>query len=1001
MKLFCRSISGVLFAMLSFFILPVSAKSEMVITAPELKIKTSQEKKESYTSFPARKETGEQVIRFVKTSKRDYCGFYLSSARKLPDFNRIAIEFRLAETAPLENFTLCLKDADGEILQYILNGAGRKNGTLRFLIDRHLAPDHSWGKKKNGKIDFPVFLSGGTFRFQKGDGILELKEVSVEILDPLTKPPELSLRLPEHGFAFLNPADRNGTMILQNKSEVPVKASLSFTVADWNGTVVEKKSGIYSLNRKESREIPFRVPLQYGVYRVKYWSVLLDGTKEADMGEFRFASIRLAKAGERTGGEFLFGICSQHLPHLSPELMRKEIAAAAAAGAGILRFCSYWDIMERKKDSWDFAPLDRVFTAMERHGLKSQVLHSRLPKWAVARTWKPVSGRKKPGRALPDFHAWRRFNRIFAERYAGRCAFIEIWNEPDLFSFADFSTEDYLALLKIAAEEIRKTDSNVKILSGGFATLYPPTVSNGSRDVVQRTMAEGKNDYDVFASHNHGTLRTSCRLELTRYEKLKKQYGSHKPWYLNEAGLSTRNYGEMIQAAETFRKPLFCWSRGIMAYNWYNLRDDGNDRLNKEHNFGLLLHNFQPKPSYLTFNMLTDLYGRAKFVRTIADNQNYTLLEFQDGGTRLFANWHNLHQFRKQILLFGSVSGKASLVDLFGNEQELTVKDGVIRLEVGESPSTLKITGQKEDPVYCGEMFRFHGNTTFLPGKEERVLLEVFNPSVREISVRFRFETVNSLKIRPQKGGMRIPARSSRKIALRILGKEEGNLSDGNRLCLALGARAEEVFPLPFEFVHTPSMNRFPENPDYVLNRVEQVSVQIPSDPEHEPYVWKGPEDLSGRIFLMLNRKEFRLRIEVTDDIHSQKFAGEELWCGDSVQFAVVPFGVSGFWRFGLSCRPNGTGEVFLWDAPLKKNAVNAVERTRLTVSRNEKNRKTVYEFSAPSEMLGIDQLPFRFNLLLNDNDGNFRESFLSIAPGLGRGWTPDLFPLLKIRNRE
>ena len=998
MKMICKRSVGILFA--AMFLFSVSLPAEpVVIAAGDLKLKTPPMKKESYTSSLVTRKTGEQVIRFVKTSKKDYCGFYLSPPERLPDFDRIAVEFRLAETAPLENFTLRLIDSDGENLQYKWNGPEIKNGTIRFLIDRHLPPDHSWGKKKNGRIDFPVSLSGGTFRFQNGDGILEMKEVALEILEPYTEPPELSLCLPEHGFAFLNPADQNGEMILRNKSERPVRASLSFSVADWNGNAAEEKSGIYSLNGKESRKIPFKIPLQYGVYRVKYWSVLLDGTKQTKEGEFRFASIRLAKAGERTGGEFLFGICSQHLPHLTPELMRKEIAAAAAAGAGIIRFCSYWDIMEKKKDRWDFAPLDRVFSTMEQHGMKSQILHSRLPKWAVAKNWKPVSNRKRPGRALPDFNAWRRFNRVFAERYAGRCAYIEIWNEPDLFSFADFSTEDYLTLLQIAAQEIRKADSNVKILSGGFATLYPPSASNGNRDIVLRTMTEGKNNYDVFASHNHGTLLTSCRLELNRYEKLKNQCGDSKPWYLNEAGLSSRNYSEMVQAAETFRKPLFCWSRGIMGYNWYNLRNDGNDRLNKEHNFGLLLHNFQPKPSYLTFNMLTELYGHAKWIRTVADNQNFTVLEFQNAGTRLFAHWHNLHRFRKQTLLFGNVSGKASLVDLFGNERELAVKDGVVRLEVGEYPSTLKIAGQKEEPVYCGEMFRFHGNTTFLPGKEERALLEVFNPSVRESTVRFRFETEKSLNIRPEKGVLRIPARSSRKIAVRVLGKGEGDFSDGNRLCLALGAQAEEAFPLPFEFVHAPSSDHFPEEPDYVLNRVEQVSIQVPSDPEHEPYVWKGTADLSGRIFLMLNRKEFRLKVEVTDDIHSQKFSGEELWRGDSIQFAIVPLVVSGFWRFGLSLRPDGKGEIFLWDSPLKMNAVEAVERTRLTVSRNEKDRKTVYEFSAPSGMLGIDRHPFRFNLLLNDNDGEFRESFISIVPGLGRGWTPDLFPLLKSRN--
>ena len=37
----------------------------------------------------------------------------------------------------------------------------------------------------------------------------------------------------------------------------------------------------------------------------------------------------------------------------------------------------------------------------------------------------------------------------------------------------------------------------------------------------------------------------------------------------------------------------------------------------------------------------------------------------------------------------------------------------------------------------------------------------------------------------------------------------------------------------------------------------------------------------------------------------------------------------------------------------------------------------------------------FRFNLLVNDNDGEGRESYIAIAPGIGESKTPDEYPVV------
>lgn len=989
----------ILFSMSLFFSTALFAESQ-VRNAADLKITTSPAQKDSYRSEPVKNGDGKEVIRFTKTAPENFCEFSFNPALKLPNFDRLSVVFHLGEADPLSNFSLRLIDADREILQYTLYAPKTGNGTICFEIDRNASPTGSWEKKKNGKIDFPVSLLGGTFRFQKGKGTLELRSLETEVLKPYAMPPSVRPRLPASGLALWDPADKTAELMIENVTEAPVKADISFAVTDLNGKVLEERNSVCSLKGGECIGVPFTIPAGYGVYTVRYKSVLADGKKEMLEGSFRFASMVPAKKGERTRGEFLFGICSQHLIWFSPEMLRKEIAAIAAAGAGIVRFCSYWDVVEKRENIRDFSSLDRVFDTLEEYGLKSQVLHSRLPAWAVSREWKPVANREKPGRALPDFKAWQNFNRTFAERYAERCSCIEIWNEPDLYQYADFTTDDYLKLLNAAAEEIRKAAPKVKILSAGFASVPTPAWTGGNPDIVRRTVAEGKNDYDIFALHNHGTL-PSCGQNLERYRDLQKRYGDAKTFYITEAGLSTRNYSEMVQAMETFRKPLFYWSRGGMAYNWYSIRNAGNNRRNNEHNFGLLLADYQPKPSYVTYNMLTTLYGRAKFIRTVADHDKFTLLEFQNGEDRLFADWNNLHSYQKQIVAFSGVSGKASVVDLFGNERPLPVRNGTVHLEIGEYPSTLKISGQPDVPVFCGEAVRFNGGTIFVRGRKGEVSLELFNPSGEEQRTRFRFETSRTLKIVPESGTVQIPAHSSRKIALQVFAENDHETVPSDRLLLASDGLPEEGLPVPFEFVRTPSAAGFPSVPDFTLDNVGQLSVLVPSEQEFAPYVWNGPSDLSAKVFLMLNRNEFKIRIEVTDDVHSQKFSGTDLWKGDSVQFAIIPVGSGYTWRFGLSRRSNASPEVFLWTVPRGKTIADSLAKTRLTTSRDEEKHKTLYEVSMPSEMLGIDGRPFRFNLLVNDNDGELRESFISAAPGYGREWTPNAFPLLKMKDAE
>ncbi|UKI33488.1 MAG: hypothetical protein L6W00_08645 [Lentisphaeria bacterium] len=81
-----------------------------------------------------------------------------------------------------------------------------------------------------------------------------------------------------------------------------------------------------------------------------------------------------------------------------------------------------------------------------------------------------------------------------------------------------------------------------------------------------------------------------------------------------------------------------------MGYNWYNLREKGELYApgHYERHFGLLTTEFEPKPAYLAFNMLSANYRNAEFTDRIPVGKEISALRFRgtDGGA-LLALWSN------------------------------------------------------------------------------------------------------------------------------------------------------------------------------------------------------------------------------------------------------------------------------------------------------------------------------------------------------------------------
>lgn len=91
-----------------------------------------------------------------------------------------------------------------------------------------------------------------------------------------------------------------------------------------------------------------------------------------------------------------------------------------------------------------------------------------------------------------------------------------------------------------------------------------------------------------------------------------------------------------------------------------------------------------------------------------------------------------------------------------------------------------------------------------------------------------------------------------------------------------------------------------------------------------------------------------------------------------------------------VTCDSRGSG-AFDWAA--------AAAELDLAVSRDEGAKLTRYRLNIPFDAIGLTPADaaegFRFNLMVNDNDGPKRESCISVAPSLNTSKNDALYPVI------
>ncbi len=188
---------------------------------------------------------------------------------------------------------------------------------------------------------------------------------------------------------------------------------------------------------------------------------------------------------------------------------------------------------------------------------------------------------------------------------------------------------------------------------------------------------------------------------------------------------------------------------------------------------------------------------------------------------------------------------------------------------------------------------------------------------------------------------------------------------------------------------------------DGKLDKLEQAPViDWGKDGQVKLNPYLGEDDLSGKMYVTWDKDNLYLSAQVRDDVMAQTQTGDQIWNGDSIQFALAP-GLPGeveqWYEIGMALTPQGP-QIYRWNDRGKKDG--PITTAKLAIERNEQHAETIYELALPwSEIDAIvpEDRIFSFSFLVNDNDGQGRKGYLEWGSGIGASKGPQYFNAVRL----
>lgn len=445
-----------------------------------------------------------------------------------------------------------------------------------------------------------------------------------------------------------------------------------------------------------------RFPLQQKLPTKGLWNVSAE--IRAGDGSRAYPSTRFARIDPHvvtphlSDGKFRLGI-NYHYCRYSPKDKLLTLDALVSSGAKLGRV----DFGTRAKvetgpGARDWADTDEGVERFWQRGIALDAICWGQPKWAAM----------SENRANPHWQTWylrmpedrdltARYYQDMAARYGCKIAYYEIGNEWDL-TFPG-PVEEAIEIQKLCYSSLKKGNPDVTVIPNGWARWdsESPRIKPEKRGFPETMTLATRGCYDVHPVHIHG-LFAEYRRELTeRFLRRRTEMGvDNVPWYSNETALTSVHGNELAVAEHIWMKIPFAWAYGSRDYIWYNLKGTGWNPNDPEQGYGLMTADYYPRAGYAAFAALATLLSGFDFREILKSEKTREVFCFS--GRRMnrdeivVLGWDVALEMPGE-LSFETDAEKVLLVDIMGNETNVTLKGGRCVWPLAKRPTALRFIG--------------------------------------------------------------------------------------------------------------------------------------------------------------------------------------------------------------------------------------------------------------------------------------------------------------------
>jgi polysaccharide biosynthesis protein PslG len=359
-----------------------------------------------------------------------------------------------------------------------------------------------------------------------------------------------------------------------------------------------------------------------------------------------------------------------------------------------------WARTERRGGEYDWSDYDELTAELERHGIRAYfILDYSNPLYeGTVITQNPDTGREEgrstasPRRpeSITAFALWAA---AAAAHFSSRHVVWEIWNEPNIqFWKPEPDVKQYIALALATCKAIREADPQ--------ATIVAPATSSFPWGFLKKFLKSGVLEYlDGVSVHPYRSEESPPETAIEDYKRLRRLIEQSAP---NEAkkkipiisgewGYSSdKKTGVSLEKQADFiaRQQLSNLLQEVPISIWYDWKNDGEDVNEREHNFGTVTYDLQPKPGYVAIQTLTrELSGyRIASRRKTGNKKDFVLILKNTIGETKLAVWTLDKPHTVAIDLEATSATELFFVDGHGKSGTIEIRKNNFTVTLASSP---------------------------------------------------------------------------------------------------------------------------------------------------------------------------------------------------------------------------------------------------------------------------------------------------------------------------